>query len=50
LGNVGEIDFLADAAEVDAAAAEGDVVVVDDFDDSAWNCETHDAISSYLWG
>ena len=40
-GDVGEIDFLADAAEVDASAAEGDVAVVHDFDDPAWNCETH---------
>src|SRR6476469_3017168 len=40
-GSVGEIDFLADAAEIDLADAEGDVACVDDFDDPAWDCQTH---------
>ena len=32
-GSVGEIDFFADAAEIDFADAKGDVACVDNFDD-----------------
>src|SRR5208337_3963699 len=42
LGSVGEIDFLADAAEIDFTDAEGDVSAVGNFNDSAWNRETHE--------
>src|SRR5271156_5198401 len=39
--SVGEVDVFANAAEVDLGLAEGYVAVVDDFDDPAWNGETH---------
>src|SRR5579864_8957804 len=45
-GSVREVDFFADAAEVDLADAEGDVASVADFDDTARNCETHNQTSS----
>jgi hypothetical protein len=40
-GRIGEVDFFADAAEIDLAAAEGDVFAVHDFDNAAWNGKTH---------
>src|SRR5271157_3899136 len=40
-GSIGQVDFLADAAEVDFADAEGDVAAVGDFNYAAWNSETH---------
>src|SRR5579864_4657388 len=41
LGRVREIDFFADAAEIDLGAAESDVAIVHDLEDPAWNCKTH---------
>jgi hypothetical protein len=45
-GSVGEIDFFADAAEIDFADAEGDVACVDDFNDPARDCQTHKKTSA----
>src|ERR1051326_6912822 len=43
---VRQVDFFANAAEVDLADAECDVASVDDFDDTARNCQTHDQTST----
>src|SRR5579859_746338 len=40
-GDVGQVDLLANAAEVDPAAAERNVAVVDDFNHPSWNRKTH---------
>src|SRR5579863_210193 len=40
-GSVGQVDFLADAAEVNLAATEGNVIAVHDFNHPAGHGETH---------
>src|SRR5438270_2982948 len=40
-GSVGEVHFFADAAEINFADAEGDVTGTGNFDDAAWDCQTH---------
>src|SRR5579862_2360580 len=41
-GCVRQVDVFANAAEVNFADAEGNVASVDDFNQSAWNCEAHE--------
>src|SRR5215467_2097081 len=43
---VRQADLFADAAKVYLGAAEGDIAGVDDFDDLAGNCETHEKTSA----
>src|ERR1043166_3174725 len=44
--SVRQVDLFADAAEVNFADAEGDVASVENCDDTARNCQTHDQTSS----